>query len=235
MIRIYKITNTFLLPNKIYIGQTNKTLEKRLDEHFRMGRKGVNRELCIDLIYYGKINFTIELLEEVLNDDSFSRENHYIKFYNSHYKDGYGYNMRYEDLQKNKSEFTEDDITIINENKKNGDVWNKNINMSKYTSEKISASLKEKYNSGWINPSWGHKHSDETKNHLGNIKRKYYENNRPHNVKMWKIEYTDGKKHETDQLLKFLGGKSNYNRITKWCRSNPGLFHPKLNMRVYCD
>ena len=37
----------------------------------------------------------------------------------------------------------------------------------------------------------------------------------------------------TDRLLDYLGGKKQYNRITKWCREHPFEFHPKLKMRVY--
>jgi len=235
MIRIYKITNNFLTPPKCYIGQTNRNLEERFKEHLRIGQKGVNRELAIDLMNYGKINFKIELLEMVEENQSKNKESEYIKLYNTHYKDGYGYNMRYEDIiveQKIKN-WNKEDLIIKKQNINEGNVWNKGLKTRKYISEKISNTIKNKYDGGWISPSWGHNHSEETKKRLSIDKKKYYESNRPHNAVEWVVEYENGKIEKTNRLLDYLGGKKQYNRITKWCREHPFKFHPKLKMKVY--
>lgn len=74
---IYKITNN--INNKIYIGQTVRTLEERVAEHKR------KRKLLISKAFrkYGIENFKIEIIDEAktieeLNDKEFN----WIKFYN---------------------------------------------------------------------------------------------------------------------------------------------------------
>lgn len=81
---IYKITN--LVNNKVYIGQTVRTLKERMMEHNR------HRTTMIDkaLKKYGKENFNIELLDsantlEELNE----KEIYYINYYNSKKPNGY--------------------------------------------------------------------------------------------------------------------------------------------------
>lgn len=237
MIKIYKITNNFVNPPKSYIGQTNKNLEDRFKEHMRIGQKGVNRELASALMEYGKINFNIELIEDVEESESNKKEDEYIRLYNTHYKEGYGYNMKYEDI------ITEPKITNWNsfdiiqkcKNSEAGKVWNKGIKTGKYISKKIKDTLQLKKQNGWTNTSWGHKHTIETKIRLSENKKKYYQNNRPHNTIEWTIEYEDGRIEKTDRLLEKVGGKKEYNRITKWCRENPQKIHPKMKMKVYYE
>jgi group I intron endonuclease len=235
MTKIYKITNTFIDPPKSYIGRTNKELEDRFIEHIRLGKKGVNRELSFDLMYYGKINFTIELLEEIEFEKSQAKEGEYIKLYNTHFIDGYGYNMRHEDIEsKPKIEnWNLQDEKRKCENIQSGKIWNKGIQTKKYISEKIKNTIKNKKENGWNNPAWGHKHSEETKKFLSENKKKYYEKNRPHNTIEWIIEYENGTTEKTNALLQKLGSKKEYNKITKWCRENPNKLHPKMKMKVY--
>lgn len=85
---IYKITNK--VNNKIYIGKTMTSIEKRFQEHIRESRKErtENRPLYRAIRKYGKENFTIELVEscpiEILSD----REIYWIDYFSS-YKEGY--------------------------------------------------------------------------------------------------------------------------------------------------
>ena len=57
---IYKITNK--INNKIYIGQTNRTIEIRWKEHCR--HLNSNMPICRAIKKYGESNFLVEELEE---------------------------------------------------------------------------------------------------------------------------------------------------------------------------
>ena len=90
---IYKITN--LINNKIYIGQTNITIEERFKQHcynsfnHKIGKDEYDYPLHKAIRKYGQGNFQIEILEEcdckLLNQ----KEKEYIKQFNSYYN---GYN-----------------------------------------------------------------------------------------------------------------------------------------------
>lgn len=85
---IYKISNK--INNKVYIGKTLSSLEKRFKEHIndceksRMEKRPLYRAMC----KYGVENFYIELVEESPIDILSERECYWIKYYNS-YHDGY--------------------------------------------------------------------------------------------------------------------------------------------------
>ena len=82
---IYKITN--LLDKKIYIGQTQRTLEERMREHCRNSRASyIDRTIK----KYGIENFFVEIIEtcktvEELNE----REIFWIKFFDCKFPNGY--------------------------------------------------------------------------------------------------------------------------------------------------
>lgn len=86
---IYKVTN--ILTNKVYIGQTSYTLERRWQQHiydaFRIKSNYSHFQRAIRK--YGESTFIIEKIEEcpveMLND----REQYWIAYYNSFYE---GYN-----------------------------------------------------------------------------------------------------------------------------------------------
>ena len=88
---IYKITN--LQNNKIYIGQTSTTLERRFRQHqiaaFTLNLK---RPLYNAMRKYGIEVFTIEMVEEVAVECVNEREQYYIKQYESFAPLGKGYN-----------------------------------------------------------------------------------------------------------------------------------------------
>ena len=85
---IYKITN--LINNKIYIGQTSRTVDIRWQEHQRnmYDDKYKNITLYKAFNKYGINNFDIKIIEEVDNSLLNEREEYWIRTYNS-YKNGY--------------------------------------------------------------------------------------------------------------------------------------------------
>lgn len=86
---IYKITNK--LNNKVYIGQTIRTIEERWKDHQRLlyNEKSNTRPLYLAMAKYGLNNFIIEELEEVKNNKLLDeREKYWINYYNS-YNEGY--------------------------------------------------------------------------------------------------------------------------------------------------
>lgn len=86
---IYKITND--INNKIYIGKTLQTIEKRWKEHSRdYKRENINkRPLYLAMKKYGIEHFHIEEIEECSLERSDERERYWIEYYGS-FK--YGYN-----------------------------------------------------------------------------------------------------------------------------------------------
>lgn len=87
MAYIYKIIND--INNKIYIGKTYRTIEKRFQEHCReyKTKRGESRPLYKAMKKYGIEHFHIELIEETSNPEE--REKYWIEYYGS-FK--YGYN-----------------------------------------------------------------------------------------------------------------------------------------------
>lgn len=78
MTTIYKITNT--ITNKVYVGQTTKTLKERLKQHIHDSRrkKYQNRALYKDFQKYGIEAFTISALETCDDADALEREEFWI-------------------------------------------------------------------------------------------------------------------------------------------------------------
>ena len=86
--KIYIITNK--INNKVYIGQTIQSLERRFICHACHSNKSRSDYMYIKraIHKYGKENFTISLLEECPVDKLNQREEYWIKKYNS-FKNGY--------------------------------------------------------------------------------------------------------------------------------------------------
>ena len=86
---IYKITNT--LNNKIYIGQTVKTVEKRFQQHKNNSNKSYFSQIVLYKAFnkYGIDNFICEQIEQVPNELLDDREQYWIEYYNSYFE---GYN-----------------------------------------------------------------------------------------------------------------------------------------------
>lgn len=86
---IYKITNT--LNNKVYIGQTIKTVQKRFIQHKNNSNKEYFSQIVLYKAFnkYGIENFVCEEIEEVPNDKLDEREKYWIEYYDSYFE---GYN-----------------------------------------------------------------------------------------------------------------------------------------------
>lgn len=89
--RIYKITN--IITNKIYIGKTIKSLNERLNKHFRYAYKyDTHNVLSNSIRKHGRENFIIEEIEKCNSLKQLNkREIYWIKQLNS--KVPVGYNM----------------------------------------------------------------------------------------------------------------------------------------------
>lgn len=85
---IYKVTN--VLNNKVYIGQTTTSLEKRKKEHLS---KQDNTYFHNALQKYGKECFIWEIIEQDIEISELNaREQYWIQYYNSNNHDN-GYNL----------------------------------------------------------------------------------------------------------------------------------------------
>lgn len=85
---IYKITNT--INNKIYIGQTRRSVKERFNKHlYDCNRDGYDKySLYRAMKKYGKENFIVETIEKVDNQYLDEREQYWISYYDS-FKNGY--------------------------------------------------------------------------------------------------------------------------------------------------
>lgn len=96
---IYKCTN--LINNKIYIGQTTRTIKQRWNEHIKFDTtKRYNTVFDCAINKYGKENFKVEELEKVYSDTKDTLvsilndlEKFYIHEYNSLIDNRAGYNV----------------------------------------------------------------------------------------------------------------------------------------------
>lgn len=91
---IYKITN--LINKKVYIGQTQRTIQQRWSEHLKNGLNKENKSSCNYHLYnamrkYGIEHFIIEEIEFCDNEQLDTREMFWIKEYESFNPD-IGYN-----------------------------------------------------------------------------------------------------------------------------------------------
>ena len=84
MAYVYKITNR--INQKVYIGQTSFSVEKRWKEHVQDINKHLDRPLYRALSKYGIENFSVETIEET--DSPNEREIYWIEYYQS-YHNGY--------------------------------------------------------------------------------------------------------------------------------------------------
>ena len=85
---IYIITND--INDKVYVGKTMHSIEKRFKEHCKDSKKERNekRPLYNAMNKYGIKHFKISLLEECDSENAEEREIYWIEYYNS-YKNGY--------------------------------------------------------------------------------------------------------------------------------------------------
>ena len=115
---IYKVTNK--INNKIYIGQTYKTAEQRLNDHYREAKSRYNNNKPLvyfhrALMKYGIENFEVEVIDtsESLEEIN-AKETYWINFYDSMNRE-IGYNRQSGGDNVEKSEETK---KIISDKKK---------------------------------------------------------------------------------------------------------------------
>jgi len=91
--KIYKCTNN--INEKVYIGYTHKSLEKRMIEHRSCSKNGSYYLLHKALQKYGEDNFSWEIIFESKDKEHVlgKMESYFIKEHNSYFETGYGYNM----------------------------------------------------------------------------------------------------------------------------------------------
>lgn len=84
---IYKITNT--VNDKVYVGQTSKTIEERFHAHIQKAKQHLNRYLYDAMNHYGYDKFTVSQIEEC--DDSLldERERYWIAHFDCMIPNGY--------------------------------------------------------------------------------------------------------------------------------------------------
>ena len=168
-VKIYLITNTAVNPLMYYVGLTKNELDRRLQEHITLGRHEGNKLLSDAIIEYGKRNFTIEVIEEVDESEARMKEDYYIRKYKSHYRDGCGYNMKYETCNYEKH-YHGANQELIEENIRNGRAWNYGISFSTQSKEKMRKTKKHRYSLG-VYKKFNTNHSQETKNKIAESKR----------------------------------------------------------------
>ena len=168
-VKIYLITNTAVNPHMYYVGLTKNELDRRLQEHIAIGRHEGNKLLSDAIIEYGKRNFTIEVIEEVDESEARIKEDYYIRKYKSHYRDGCGYNMKYETCNYEKH-YHGANRELIEENIGNGRAWNYGISFSTQSKEKMRKTKKHRYSLG-VYKKFNTNHSQETKNKIAESKR----------------------------------------------------------------
>lgn len=87
---IYLITNT--INNKKYVGQTSRSIQERWKEHCRSAVYHKEKALYRAFLKYGINNFTIQEIENCDNEILSTREQYWIKYYDS-YNNGYNMTM----------------------------------------------------------------------------------------------------------------------------------------------
>lgn len=141
---VYKLTNT--VTNKIYVGKTKQSLEKRINGHLRYSKEGKPTKLTNSINKYGWDKFKAEILEEVTDGSINEREQYWIKTLNT-LKEGLnsteggdgGDNSRFIDYTKRKYSYTPE----LRE-KRRQQLINNNPNNLKGVREKISLAKKGK-------------------------------------------------------------------------------------------
>ena len=85
---IYKITN--IINDKMYIGQTTKTIEKRFKEHLRNSQREdkYQYQLYRAMRKYGTENFIVECIEKCFIEKLDEKEMFWIKYFDT-FKNGY--------------------------------------------------------------------------------------------------------------------------------------------------
>lgn len=218
---IYKITNK--LNNKVYIGQTRKTIEERFKEHCKIafGNSKYKSYIHNALRKYGKDNFFIEIVDICNNlEELNSKEIYWINFFKSN-ENNLGYN-----LTSGGSNSTPNLEIRRKISESVRDYWSKNTHPFK--GKKQSEEHKEKNRLSHLGNTW----SDERKKDFS--KRMSGENNPNYNKK-----FSDESKEKMSDAAKqsYLNGRVNpffgkqHSEETKEKMRKPRSESAKQNMR----
>ena len=197
---IYKITNK--VNNKIYIGFTSKSIEKRFKQHcylaeykhgntYSIIHKAINK--------YGVENFSIETIYSGENkEEVLSKEDYYINLYNSYIPNGYN----------------------IAKGGNNPPSW-EGKRHTEETKEKIKMKLIEFYSKdenrikhiGKNNPNYNHKWSEEMRHKCSISKMNIYKNEKNPNSKRIIAIFPNGMEKEFE-CIKFAAKYFNTNIVS---------------------
>ena len=226
---IYKIQ----FPNgKHYIGLTTTSLRQRQNEHKYFAKSGKHDNLVYRAINKYDIVDTFELIEIDTADtleELCEKEIGYIVKYNSHYIDGFGYNMTYGGEGTNGYVYTKEDKLKMSEmckkywespearkehSEKRKKYFENNPEAGKEQGERVKKyyeenpearqQISEKSTKQWENT--------EAREQMSEIKKKYYEN--PEAIK--KCSEAQKKRFENPEE-----NKKNSERLKKYYQENP--------------
>ena len=223
MALIYKITNTFLQPNKSYVGMTTRTLQERYEEHISSSRNIRGSILLAEsLQQYGTINHIMELLEECDDSVALCRESFWMEKLQTIQN---GFNVHLSMIEKQEKTYWSDRETAM-KNISKGVVWNKNISPKIETRRKISTTKKERYLMGMYN-NYGHLHDEKTKKHISAVVKNQYKSGR-RNSGAIVYEVADGqgesinfvKMDKIDIMKKYNLNDKNWKALYKWSKDN---------------
>ena len=125
---IYKATNK--ITNKVYIGQTTHTLDKRIKSHIKESKIDSNRPFMLSINKYGVDNFIFETIDSANNlDELNNKEIYWIDFYNSVSPNGYNITGG---GQGKKMKTTKELSKIISEGLKKSKKWQETKNSEEY-------------------------------------------------------------------------------------------------------
>jgi group I intron endonuclease len=148
---IYLITNT--VNGKLYVGRTSDPKNR-----WRGHRNSKTDQLISRAIQkYGKDNFTFVLIYTSFSlEDILEKETHFIRFFGSHHKDGFGYNLTYSSLgvgkgsipwnKGKKGVYSSETLSKMRDNHLGKTTWNKGKKTGptpEATRQKLSIASKE--------------------------------------------------------------------------------------------
>src|SRR5208283_4921236 len=156
---IYKITN--ILNNKMYIGQSQTSLERRWTLHKSDAKTNRDNYHFHNAIRkYGTECWKQEVLEEVEDISNLNEaEMKWIEYYDT-FNNGYNCTNGGEN-GKIISEETKEKMRQSKLGKKMTDEAKLNMSLS----------MKKRYEDGWVHPMLNNKHSEETKKHWAKIRK----------------------------------------------------------------
>jgi group I intron endonuclease len=229
---IYGIIYKYTSPSGgIYIGQTIKTVEKRIQQHINESNKGSNKIFHKAIKKYGIKNFEYEILYYAYSKDELNQlEITCIEKYNSYYKNNInnGYNMTIGGEGTNGYIRTESDREKLSQSLKK--YFKNNPEAIVKLSEKTT-----EYNKN--HPERLQKHSEfmkeymnspEVKERVRNIFKKYKEENPEasslQQIEVWKRDgYKEKMSLKQKQFLENNPEEKSrrINRLVKWAKDNP--------------